>query len=259
MGKQEKKAPVIKTFLDWVLHEGTKKESRFRDAHDLYLLEGDSGFIYDEFYELLEKSRFVSRVIDIHTREKAWREECIRTRYGSNELIPEHTDSEWRRFVDDSEWQAFVKDRLADWLYAITEILTMQAKLVASGDPMSRAELASLFDDKFLGSESKDVCLKDGRNEVWTAHTLRDVINRVLPEIKTVGAVTLSNLAKRINARSPELLLLQLKTRLTAKHLQKLLKKHGIDWIGLKKAYKQHLIAKGRARNQANSNSKRVA
>lgn len=70
MGKQEKKAPVIKTFLDWVLHEGTKKESRFRDAHDLCLLEGSSGFIYDEFYELLEKSRFVSRVIDIHTREK---------------------------------------------------------------------------------------------------------------------------------------------------------------------------------------------
>jgi hypothetical protein len=144
--------------------------------------------------------------------------------------------------VDDSEWQAFVKDRLADWLYGITEILTMQAKLVASGDPMSRAELASLFDDKFLGSQSKDVCLKDGRNEVWTAHTLREAINRVLPEIKTVGAVTLANLAKRINARSPEILLLQLKTRLTGKHLQKLLKKHSIDWIGLKKAYKQHLV-----------------
>ena len=135
-----------------------------------------------------------------------------------------------------------MKDRLADWLYGITEILTMQAKLVACGDPMSRAELASLFDDKFLGSESKDICLKDGRNEVWTAHTLREVINRVLPEIKTVGAVTLSNLAKRINARSREILFGPLKTRLTGKHLQKLFKKHGIDWIGLKKAYKKSLV-----------------
>jgi hypothetical protein len=242
VGKQEKKAPVIKTFLDWVLHEGTKKESRLRDAHDLYLLEGSSGFIYDEFYELLEKSRFVSRVIDIHTRERAWREECIRTRYGSNESIPERTDSDWRRFVDDSEWQAFVKDRLADWLYGITEILTMQAKFVARGDPMSRAELASLIQDEFLGWKSKDVCLKDGRNEVWSALTLREAINRVLPEIKTVGAVTLSNLAKRINAHSREILFRRLKTRLTGKHLQKLLKKHGIDWIGLKKAYKQHLV-----------------
>jgi hypothetical protein len=255
----KKKAPVIKTFLDWVLHEGTKKQSRLRCAHELYLLEGSSGFIYDEFYELLEKSRFVSGVIDIHTRERAWREECIRIRYGSNELIPEHTDSEWRRFVDDSEWQAFVKDRLADWLFGITEILTMQAKLVASGDPMSRAELGSLFDAQFLGSQSEDVCLKDGRNEVWTASTLRKAVNRVLPEIKTVGAVTLSNLAKRINAHSREILFGRLKTRLTGKHLQKLLKKHGIDWIGLKKAYKQHLVAEGRARNQASSNSKRAA
>jgi hypothetical protein len=114
VGKQEKNTPVIKTFLDWVLHEGTKRESRLRDAHDLYLLEGSSGFIYDEFYELLEKSRFVSRVIDIHTRERAWREECLRDRYDSNELIPELNDSEWRTFVDDSEWQGFVRDRLAD-------------------------------------------------------------------------------------------------------------------------------------------------
>ena len=252
MGKQEKKAPVIKTFLDWVLHEGTKKKKiRPRDAHDLYLSEGSSGFIYDEFYELLEQSRFVSRVIDIHTREKAWREECIRIRDGSNELIPEHTDSEWRSFVDDSEWQAFVKDRLADWLFGITEILTMQAKFVARGNPMCRAEFAALIDDQFLGRKSKDICLKDGRNEVWSALTLREAIHRVLPEIKTVGAVTLSNLAKRINAHSREILFRRLKTRLTGKHLQKLLKKHGIDWIGLKKAYKQHLLTQALHRNHA--------
>lgn len=249
MGKLEKNPPVIKTFLDWVLHGGTKKQSPLRDADALYLLKGSSGFFHDGFYDLLEKSRFVSRVLDIHTRERAWTEECLRNRYGSNEFLPERTDSEWRRFVDDSEWQSFVKDRLADWLYGITIILTMQAKLVASGDPMSRAELASLFDDQFLGSESKDVCLKDGRNEVWTAHTLREAINRVLPEIKTVGAVTLSNLAKRINAHSREILFGRLKTRLTGKHLQKLLKKHGIDWIGLKKAYKQHLLTQALCRN----------
>jgi hypothetical protein len=212
-------------------------------------LEGSSGFIYDEFYALLEKSRFVSRVIDIHTREKAWREECIRNRYDSHELVPEPADSEWRRFVDDSEWQAFVKDRLADWLFGITEILTMQAKFVARGDPLSRAELASLIQDQFLGWKNKDVCLKDGRNEVWSALTLREAINLVLPEIKTVGAVTLSNLAKRINAHSREILFRRLKTRLTGKHLQKLLKKHGIDWIGLKKAYKQHLHTQALHRN----------
>jgi hypothetical protein len=253
VGKQEKKAPVIKTFLDYVLHEATKEKSRPRPADELFLFEGSSAFIEEEFYKLLERSRFVSRVIDIHTRERAWIDKCLSNRHDSNELIPELTDSEWQTFVNDSEWQASVKDRLADWLYGITEILTIQAKCVSRGDPLRRAELASLIHYRFLGGESKDVCLKDGRNEVWSASTLRSAIAQALPEIKTVGAVTLSNLAKRINAHSWELLFGKLKTRLTGKHLQKLLKIHGIDWIQIKKLYKQQLVAERFARNQATS------
>src|SRR5260370_10782381 len=145
--------------------------------------------------------------------------------------------------VEDSQWQVFVEKYLADWLYSITDILLMQAKFVSRGHPMSRAELAALLKDAFLGCESKDLQLKDGRNEVWSAYTLRSAINRVLPEIRTSGAVTLTNLAKRINLRSREILARRMKTRLSGKHLQKLLKMHDIDWGGIKKAYNQRLFA----------------
>ena len=99
---------------------------------------------------------------------------------------------------DDSQWESLVKKHLADWLYRITDILTMQAKFASRGYPMSHAQLAALFEDVFFIDASEDLRLKDGRNEVWSAYTLKCAINTVLPEIKTRGAVTLANLARRI-------------------------------------------------------------
>jgi hypothetical protein len=106
---------------------------------------------------------------------------------------------------------------------------------------MSHAELTALINDAFLNGASKALRLKDARNEIWSAATLKSAINKALTEIKTTGAVTLTNLAKRINAHSREILFGRTKTRLSGKHLQKLFKKHDIDWIGIKKAYKQRL------------------
>ncbi len=123
----------------------------------------------------------------------------------------------------------------------------MQAKFASRGYPMSRAELAALFDDAFLLDAGEDLQLRDGRNEIWNAYTLKLAINSVLPEIKTSSAVTLANLAKRINARSRETLFGRMRTRLSGKHLQKLLEQHNIDWIGIKKAYRQRLLAQNNA------------
>ncbi len=108
---------------------------------------------------------------------------------------------------------------------------------------MSHAQLAALFEDAFLLDASEDLRLKDGRNEVWSTYALKCAINTVLPEIKTSGAVTLANLARRINAKSKEILVGGTRARLSGKHLQKLLKKHDIDWIGIKKSYKKRLLA----------------
>jgi len=234
VANQPTNTPVFESFLDYIMDKEAKLARRRRRVcvTELYL-NGNSGFTKAEFYKLLEKSRFVSSVIDIHIRDRTRLDQYSEPSNSTGDILN----------IEDSQWQVFVEKYLADWLYSITDILLMQAKFVSRGRPMSRAELAALLHDRFLGWESKDLQLKDGRNEVWSAYTLRSAINRVLPEIKTSGAVTLTNLAKRINLRSREILFRKMKTRLSGKHLQKLLKKHDIDWTRIKKAYKQRLLA----------------
>jgi hypothetical protein len=114
-----------------------------------------------------------------------------------------------------------VKHTLPDWLFWITEILITQAKLVAQHRPMYRAQLRHMIDYRLLGQANKELRLKCGPNSLWTRHTLRRAINRALPDITAPGAVTLANLAKKINQRSNELFGGRDIT-LKGKHLQKL-------------------------------------
>lgn len=226
-----------------------KKRRDRVDIMELYL-NGNSGIFRDEFYALLETTQLVSKVIDIQERDLA---EAKRRRTENDPSEP------LLQLYEDPKWKVFTEKHLADWLYNITDILIMQARFTSRGYPMSHAELAALITDAFLNGKTKDLELKDGRNEIWNAHTLKSAVNIALPEIKTTGAVTLSNLAKKINAHSREILFGRTKTRLSGKHLQKLFTEHDIDWIQIKKLYKQRLVAERFARNQASSNSKRAA
>ena len=148
---------------------------------------------------------------------------------GFNEILPDE--------MDFNVFQDFVRTWLAHWLYRVTDIVTLQAKNLSSGKRFSHAELTALIDDAFLDRASDELPLRDGRNEVWNLFTLKSALNRVLPEIKTAGALTLSNVAKRINATRNQYPFVRNRKPLTAKHLQKLLKQHGIDWFEVKKAY----------------------
>src|SRR6267142_7090348 len=112
---------------------------------ELYL-NGNSGFTRAEFYKLLERSRFVSRVIDIHVRDNTRLDQYREPDDESTRKILE---------IDDTQWHNLVKTNLADWLYGIADIFIMQAKFASRGYPMSRVELASLLHDRFLGWKSK--------------------------------------------------------------------------------------------------------
>jgi len=226
-----------------------KKRRDRVDVMELYI-NGNSGFFRDEFYALLETTQLVSKVIDIQERDLAEAKRC-RTEYDPSEPLLE--------LYEDLRWKGFTEKHLADWLYNITDILIMQASFTSRGHPMSHAELAALINDAFLNGKTKDLELRDGRNQIWNAHTLKSAVNIALPEIKTTGAVTLSNLAKKINAHSMRLLFGRTKKRLSGKHLQKLFTEHDIDWIQIKKLYKQRLVAESHARNHTSSDSKRAA
>jgi hypothetical protein len=181
-----------------------KKRRNRVDVMELYL-NGNTGFFRNEFCALLEATQFVAKVIDIQDRDLSESKKCRKEHNWSEPLV---------ELDEDSQWKAFTEKHLADWLYKIPDILTMQAKFASRGYPMSHAELTALINDAFLGWKSKDLRLKDGRNEIWNAHTLKSAVNIALPEIKTSGAVTLTNLANKINAHSREILFGRTNTRL---------------------------------------------
>ena len=203
-------------------------------------LNGNTGFAMAEFYRLLTESQFVAKVIEIYCSDKATLE---------RHREPEDSTATIIKIQVDSQWKSLVKKHLADWLFRITDILTMQAKFASRGYPMSHAQLAALIADAFLMEAAEDLQLRDGRNEIWNAYSLKSAINSVLPEIKTSGAVTLTNVAKKITARSKEILDCRSKTPLSGKHLQKLLKVHSIDWMAIKRSYKKRLAAQRWGRN----------
>jgi hypothetical protein len=213
------------------------RTSVVRSADRLFLLRlnGNSGFVKAGFYELLEKSAFVSHVIDLHRNDANRSLEYGQQLFALPELVSQAPDVPL--------FEAFVERHLPDWLFKITDILTLQARFAAKGSPMSRAELTALVDDAFLDHELDDLSLKDGRNEIWDAYTLKSALNHVLPEIRTTGTLTLTNVAKKINARSNQLLPGRMKRPLSGKHLQKLLKTHHIDWAKIREVCKERLLA----------------
>ena len=71
---------------------------------------------------------------------------------------------------------------------------------------------------------------------------LRAAVNEALKDINTPGAVTLDNLAQRITWRARKLLQMDLQKPLSGKHLQKLLRQHDIDWLKIKRSYKDRLL-----------------
>jgi hypothetical protein len=139
----------------------TKYRKRGSSADGLCLLHlnGHSGFTKAGFYELLEMSAFVSHVIDIH-RQDVNRSLEHSQQFEAPDLVSLAPDA--------CLFEAFVEKHLPDWLYKITDILTLQARFAAKGSPMSRAELTALIDDAFLDHELDDLPLKDAGTKFGT-------------------------------------------------------------------------------------------
>ena len=97
---------------------------------------------------MLNGLRFVARVIGIHLKNQSRLVDVDSPNRPSGSL------------ESDDEWQTLVTSNLPNWLFWITDILMMQAKLVARGRPMSRTQLAALLQDRLLRQGSRDLLLK---------------------------------------------------------------------------------------------------
>lgn len=117
-----------------------------------------------EFYDLLEESRFVARAIDLHLKN-------------GSQLLESDSHFTGSALEMDDDWKALVTKNLPDWLFWITDILMMQARLVAHDHPLSRSELAALLQHRFLQQASPDLRLNDSQKRVWTTHMLRGAIS----------------------------------------------------------------------------------
>ena len=79
------------------------------------------------------------------------------------------------------------------------------------------------------------------RKRIWRPAVLRRAVHSALKDIHNPGAVTLENLARRIAVRSRNSSPLNLMKPLSGKHLQKLLQGNDIEWIEIKRSYKEPL------------------
>jgi hypothetical protein len=108
---------------------------------------------------------------------------------------------------------------------------------------MSRTQLLELLNDRLFRETGNKLPLKARRKRIWTAAVLRSAVHDALKDINTPGAVTLENLGRRITARSGNAPI-NLKKPLSGKHLQKLLRQNNIDWIEIKRSYKERLLTR---------------
>src|SRR5215831_2724356 len=182
-----------------------------------HTLNGDADLIKTEFYRLLKESEFVARVIAIH------RNNSKRTPVG---------------------WQNIVEENLPAWLFCLTDILTTQAALAAEERPMSRGQLAAQINDRLLREATVELRLKPYRKRIWTAAVLRITVYEALKYIDRPATVTLENVAKMMNRHFASSLPADVKRPLSTKHLQKLLRQNGIDWLELKRRYKERLLTR---------------
>jgi hypothetical protein len=198
-------------------------------------LSGDTSFLQNEFYRLLEESRFVARVIEIHINNE--RRSFTENKPGTDS----HHHAEHHK---GGEWQELVRTNLPYWLFWLTYILTAQAKLAAEDRPMSRRQLVQLLNDRLFRQAGNELGLKERRKRIWTRDILRNAVHCGLKDINTPGAVTLENLARRITAYSKNSLPIALKRPLSGKHLQKLLRQNDIPWLEIKRSYKDRILTK---------------
>jgi len=200
-------------------------------------LTGDIAFIENEFHKLLRKSRFVARVIEIHLNNET------RLSNQTTSSTDSHRDCRAEE-RNGAEWQGLIERNLPQWLFWVTTVLMMQAKMAAEDRPMSRAQLAELLNDRLFRQASNDLLFKTHRKRIWTPAVLRSAVHSALKDINNPGAVTLENLAKRITVRARNSSPLNLMKPLSGKHLQKLLQGNDIDWIEIKRSYKERLLTR---------------
>jgi hypothetical protein len=85
--------------------------------------------LQDEFFQLLEESRFVARVIEIHLNN----ETRLSTQTTSSTDSHRDCRAEER---NGAEWQELIERNLPQWLFWVTTVLTMQAKMAAEDRPI---------------------------------------------------------------------------------------------------------------------------
>jgi hypothetical protein len=132
--------------------------------------------IQDKFYELLNESRFVERVIEIHLSN----ESSLFTDHSSSTAPREHHP----KGSNGADWRELVEQHLPHWLFWLTHILTTQAKLAAEDRPMSRARLLQLLNDRLFREAGDELRLKAHRKRIWTAAVLRSAVHSALKDKK---------------------------------------------------------------------------
>jgi hypothetical protein len=188
-----------------------------------------------EFSRLLNELNFIPKVIELCHLSALQKFSYYQQNSAVEMFIADFEDDFCRRSV-------FLQKHLPDWVYNITNILALEARSAAHGGPISKSKARRLFEVEFVDREFGGPPLKDSRNEIWGAANLRMVLKEVLRQIKVVSAITLENAARRIIKNSGPMFQ-KSKAPLTGKHLQKLLKRHGINWKQMKAERVQLLIA----------------
>jgi hypothetical protein len=144
--------------------------------------------------------------------------------------------------LNTGEWEHLVRTRLPDWLFWLTYILTAQARLAEEKREMSRAQLATVLNDRLFRQTKDDVLFRAHKKKLWTPALLRNIVHEALKDISLPGRVTLENVAMSINLRSRKVSSpIKLVTPLSGKHLQKLLRENDIKWIEIKRRYVERL------------------
>src|SRR5947209_339723 len=141
-----------------------KKQEQLLEERSLFV-DGNSHIREQEFHALLRESGFLSNVIEIY-RRSALREFEDKQRPSSKRSFAEF-EEDFRRQED------FLRRYLPNWLYQLTENLALEALYAASGEPMLKAHMSDLYNFIFVERGPGDPPLKDGRNEVWDAPTLK--------------------------------------------------------------------------------------
>ena len=108
--------------------------------------------------------------------------------------------------------------------------------LVEENRQMSRAQLATVLNDRLFRQTKDDLLFRAHKKRLWTQALLRNTVHEALKDISLPRRGTLENVAMSINLRSRRVSSpIKLVTPLSGKHLQKLLRRNNINWIEIKR------------------------